>query len=66
MDRYQRDVRAARRRLAALDRSVVQSECGTVEYIDRGEGPVVFVIHGITQGADGGLRELADDIVPAG
>lgn len=37
-----------------------------IEYVDRGEGPVVLVVDGITQGADGGLRELAEDIVPAG
>lgn len=66
VDRYRRDMGAARRRLAALERNVIETRFGKVEYIDRGEGPVVLVIHGITQGADGGLRELADDIVPAG
>lgn len=66
VDRYRRDMRAARLRLAALERSVVETRFGRVEYIDRGEGPVVLVIHGITQGADGGLRELADDLVPEG
>lgn len=66
VDGYRRDMRAARLRLAALERSVVETRFGRVEYIDRGEGPVVLVIHGITQGADGGLRELADDLVPEG
>lgn len=64
--RYQRDLRAARWKLASLERHVVHSRFGRIEYIDRGEGPVVLVIHGITQGADGGSRELAADIVPAG
>ena len=64
--RYQRDLRAVRRRLASLERHVVHSRFGKIEYIDHGEGPVVLVSHGIAQGADGGLRELAADIVPAG
>ena len=63
--RYQRDLRAVRRRLASLERHVVHSRFGKIEYIDHGEGPVVLVSHGIAQGADGGLRELAADIVPA-
>lgn len=66
VDRYRRDMGAARRSLAALDRRTVETQFGKVEYIDQGEGPVVFVIHGITQGADGGLRELAADLVPPG
>lgn len=65
MDRYQRDMEAARGRLASLERHVVDTHLGRIEYIDRGEGPAVLVVHGITQGADGGLRELATDLVPA-
>jgi pimeloyl-ACP methyl ester carboxylesterase len=64
--RYRRDMRAARQRLASLERDVVYTQFGRVEYIERGEGPVVLVVHGITQGADGGLRELAADLVPPG
>ena len=64
--RYRRDLRAARRRLASLERHVVPTQFGRIEYIDHGEGPVVLVVHGITQGADGGLRELAADLVPSG
>jgi pimeloyl-ACP methyl ester carboxylesterase len=59
-------MKAARRRLASIERHVVHTRFGRIEYVDRGEGPVVLVVHGITQGADGGLRELAADIVPAG
>jgi pimeloyl-ACP methyl ester carboxylesterase len=66
IDRYQRDMEAARGRLASLERHVVDTHLGRVEFIDRGEGPAVLVVHGITQGADGGLRELATDLVPAG
>ena len=66
IDRYRRDMGAARERLASLERHVAHTQLGTIEYIDRGEGPVVLVVHGITQGADGGLRELATELVPAG
>jgi pimeloyl-ACP methyl ester carboxylesterase len=66
VDRYQRDMAAARCRLASLERHVVHTQFGRIEYIDRGDGPVVLVVHGITQGADGGLRELATDVVPPG
>lgn len=64
--RYQRDLSAVRQRLASLERHVIHPRFGKIEYIDHGEGPVVLVSHGIGQGADGGLRELAADIVPAG
>ena len=66
IDRYQRDMGVARGRLASLERHVVHTQFGRIEYIDRGKGPVVLVVHGITQGADGGLRELAADLVPPG
>ena len=65
-DRYRRDMEAARGKLASLERHVVETPLGRIEYIDRGEGPVVLVVHGITQGADGGLRDLATDLIPAG
>jgi pimeloyl-ACP methyl ester carboxylesterase len=42
----------------------VETAFGRIEYLDRGEGPVVLVIHGITQAADGGLRDLAEELVP--
>jgi pimeloyl-ACP methyl ester carboxylesterase len=57
---------AARRRLDALEPRTVRTPFGTVEYVDRGEGPIILLIHGITQGADGGLRDMADDLVPPG
>jgi pimeloyl-ACP methyl ester carboxylesterase len=66
LERYRRDVDAARRRIAALDWRSVKTSFGRVEYLARGDGPVVLVIHGITQGADGGLRDLAEELVPDG
>ncbi len=66
IDRYQNDMRTAERRLRTIERAVIDTPFGKVEYIDRGDGPTVLVIHGITQGADGGLQALADDLVPDG
>lgn len=64
--RYGRDIAEARRRIDALDWRSVGTKFGRVEYLDRGEGPEVLVVHGITQGADGGLRDLAEEQVPDG
>jgi pimeloyl-ACP methyl ester carboxylesterase len=66
LERYRRDIEAARQRIVALDWRSVDTEFGSIEYVDRGEGPVVIVVHGITQAADGGLRDLAQELVPAG
>jgi pimeloyl-ACP methyl ester carboxylesterase len=44
----------------------VPTSFGRIEYLDRGTGPVVLVIHGITQAADGGLRDVAEELVPDG
>lgn len=64
-ERYRRDIEAAKRRIAALDWRSVETSFGKIEYVDRGEGPVVLVIHGITEAADGGLRDLDEELVPA-
>jgi pimeloyl-ACP methyl ester carboxylesterase len=53
--RYRRDMKAARARLATVDRRVVPTEWGAVEYAERGSGEPVLVVHGIFQGCDGGL-----------
>ena len=64
--RYRRDIDAARLTIDALDWRSVDTRFGRIAYLDRGEGPEVLVIHGITQGADGGLRDLAEELVPDG
>jgi pimeloyl-ACP methyl ester carboxylesterase len=64
LKRYRRDIDAAKRAIAALEWQSVETAFGRIEYLDRGEGPVVLVIHGITQAADGGLRDLAEELVP--
>jgi pimeloyl-ACP methyl ester carboxylesterase len=58
--RYRRDLNASRARLAALDRRVVPTAWGAVEYAERGSGEPVLVIHGIFQGCDGGLFSVRD------
>lgn len=47
--RYRRDMNAARARLAAVDRHVVSTEWGAVEYAEQGHGDPVLVVHGIRQ-----------------
>ena len=58
--RYRRDLHAARARLAAVDRRVVPTDWGAVEYAERGSGEPVLVVHGIFQGCDGGLSSGCD------
>jgi pimeloyl-ACP methyl ester carboxylesterase len=62
--RYRRDMRAARARLIAVDRHVVSTPWGAVEYAERGSGAPVLVVHGIFHNCVGGLlsvRELFTD-----
>ena len=58
--RYRREVGGARQRLAALDRSVLESEIGALEYAEEGSGRPLLVSHGIFHGFDGGLRSVRD------
>ena len=61
--RYQRDMDAARTRLAEVDRRVVSTRWGSVEYAEEGVGEPVLVLHGIFGGCDNGLlsaRDLCD------
>src|SRR5512145_83326 len=58
--RYRRDMNAARARLAAVDRHVVSTEWGAVEYAEQGHGDPVLVSHGILHNCVGGLLEVRD------
>lgn len=53
--RYRRDMEAAHARLGAVERRVVRTAFGAVEYAERGVGPPLLVSHGIFHGCDGGL-----------
>jgi pimeloyl-ACP methyl ester carboxylesterase len=58
--RYRRDLNAARARLAAVDRHVISTRWGAVEYAERGSGEPVLVVHGIFHNCVGGLLSVRD------
>ena len=58
--RYRRDMNAARARLATVDRHVVSTDWGAVEYAEQGHGDPVLVAHGIFHNCVGGLLEVRD------
>jgi pimeloyl-ACP methyl ester carboxylesterase len=51
---------AARARLAAVDRHVISTEWGAVEYAEHGDGEPVLVVHGIFHNCVGGLLSVRD------
>lgn len=61
--RYRRDRDAARARLAAVDRTAVETAFGAVEYAERGAGEPLLAIHAIFGGCDQGLVSV-DDLFP--
>src|SRR5512134_3525209 len=58
--RYRRDMKVARARLAAVDRHVISTPWGAVEYAERGSGAPVLVVHGIYHNCVGGLLSVRD------
>jgi len=58
--RYRRDLNAARARLAAVERHVISTRWGAVEYAERGNGDPVLVVHGIFHACIGGLLSVRD------
>ncbi len=58
--RYRRDLNAARARLAEVDRRVIPTAWGAVEFAERGSGDPLLVAHGIFQGCDVGLLSVRD------
>jgi pimeloyl-ACP methyl ester carboxylesterase len=57
---YRRELRAARARLDAVDRQVIETKFGALEFAERGGGKPVLVSHGIFHGCDGGLLSARD------
>jgi pimeloyl-ACP methyl ester carboxylesterase len=55
---YRHDLREAQRRLDAVEREVVSTPFGPVEYAVRGTGEPMLVSHGIFQGCDGALLSV--------
>ncbi len=58
--RYREDVAEANARLEAVDRNVIQTGSGALEWAERGEGPAVLVSHGLLHGCDAGLTSVRD------
>jgi pimeloyl-ACP methyl ester carboxylesterase len=58
--RYRRDMNGARARIAAVDRHVVSTRWGAVEYAERGSGDPVLVVHGIFHNGVGALLSVRD------
>lgn len=58
--RYRRDRDAARARLAAVDRTAVETAYGAVEYAERGAGEPLLAIHAIFGGCDQALVSVGD------
>jgi pimeloyl-ACP methyl ester carboxylesterase len=58
--RYRRDMNAARARLAAVDRHVISTRWGAVEYAEQGHGDPLLVVHGIFHNCVGGLLSVRD------
>ena len=58
--RYRCDMNAARARLVAVNRHIVSTRWGAVEYAERGSGAPVLVIHGIFHNCVGGLLSVRD------
>jgi pimeloyl-ACP methyl ester carboxylesterase len=58
--RYRRDLDAARARIAAVERRVISTPWGAVEYAEKGRGEPVLVVHGIFQTCVGGLLCVRD------
>ncbi len=62
---YFRDLHTAKERLASLDSQVLETECGSIEYVRVGDGYPVLVLHGTMGGFDAGLQ-LAEPLIDAG
>lgn len=54
--RFPRDLREARRRLVVLRTSTAVTPIGPIEYVDRGTGFPLLLVHGIFGGHDAALR----------
>jgi pimeloyl-ACP methyl ester carboxylesterase len=57
---YRRDLNAARARLATVERHVISTPWGVVEYAERGNREPVLVVHGIFHTCVGGLLSVRD------
>ena len=63
--RYNRELRAARERVAGMGGQMIETDCGPIEYAREGQGYPVLAIHGNGGGFDQGLN-LARTYIGAG
>ena len=64
-ERYRRDFRREQQRLAAVERSVIETPFGRVEYAQAGDGQPVLVVHGVLGGCDFGVGVGRVNVPPA-
>jgi len=53
--RYNSDMRAIHKHIDSLDARVIETDCGPIEYAQKGDGYPVLVVHGNAGGFDQGL-----------
>ena len=58
--RYRHDLNAARARIDAVERHLVPTRWGAVEYAERGSGDPVLIVHGIFHNCVGALLSVRD------
>src|SRR5829696_9985603 len=63
--RYRRDLRRDNDRLAAVERRLIETPFGSVEYAEDGDGSPVLLVHGVLGGCDFGVGAGGVN-VPAG
>lgn len=52
---YRPDIKEAYERVESFESKVIDTDCGPIEYVERGSGDPVLVVHGIFGGFDQGL-----------
>lgn len=52
---YRRDIRSARERIS-VGSTLAKTQCGLIEYTERGQGPAVLLVHGSGGGFDQGIE----------
>lgn len=60
VSRYRRDIAQARQRLSDVDRTVITTTFGALEYAEHGDGEPILMVHGIFQGCDGAILSARD------
>jgi pimeloyl-ACP methyl ester carboxylesterase len=62
--RYWHDLRLDQSQLATIDRQVIETPFGRVEYAQAGDGPPILVVHGVLGGCDFGVGAGRANVPP--